>query len=95
MSFALKNTLIWSGIVTIVAPMLGLAGTVIGMMSSFQSLGQSGVANMEGLSSNISVVLISAAIGCGIGLVGFITLITALIYYFANRNKSATSPLAS
>ena len=87
MTSGIKKLLIWSGVVTLVAPMLGLSGTVIGMMSAFQSLGQSGTANMEGLSNAISGVLISTIVGTGIGFISLVVFIVTLVCYLT-RSKN-------
>jgi biopolymer transport protein ExbB len=86
MTPTVKKLLIGSGITTVGGPMLGLLGTVLGMMKSFQALNQSGAANMEGLSAAIAEVLMYVVIGCAIGFIGFITLIVTLIIWLANRD---------
>ncbi|MDR1146721.1 MAG: MotA/TolQ/ExbB proton channel family protein [Verrucomicrobiales bacterium] len=86
-----KKTLITSGIITIIAPMLGMTGTVIGMMQAFGSLEQSGVANMNGLSAAISGVLISTVVGLVIGGVSFIIFIVTLVCWLLNRHNPPPS----
>lgn len=54
---ATKWTMITGGALTLGGPMLGVLGTVIGMMSSFNTLGKSGTADAEALASDIGVSL--------------------------------------
>jgi len=68
-------------VIGVVAPMVGLAGTVAGMMKAFAVLGQSGVANMTGLSSAISEVLIATLAGLVVAVPGFV-----FFYYFKNSS---------
>lgn len=49
--------MITGGALTLGGPMLGVLGTVIGMMSSFNTLGKSGTADAEALASDIGVSL--------------------------------------
>lgn len=68
-------------VIGVVSPMVGLAGTVAGMMKAFAVLGQSGVANMTGLSSAISEVLIATLAGLVVAVPGFV-----FFYYFKNAS---------
>lgn len=56
----------------VTAPMLGLLGTVTGMIKAFENLGRSGVADMTGLSAAISEVLVTTAGGLIVGIPAFI-----------------------
>lgn len=76
----LKSHNNYLSVIGVVAPMVGLTGTVLGMMEAFAVLGQGGVANMTGLSSAISAVLIATAAGLIVAIPAFI-----LFYYFKNR----------
>jgi biopolymer transport protein ExbB len=63
------------------APLLGLLGTVIGMIESFEALGsKAGKAKSEALAQGISLALVSTAIGLGIAIVS-----VALYYYLLGR----------
>jgi biopolymer transport protein ExbB len=72
-----RNVRVLNGTATL-APLLGLLGTVIGMIESFEALGGSGVgvAKGEALAHGISLALVSTAIGLAIAVVS----VTA--YYF-------------
>ncbi|MFQ3669865.1 MAG: MotA/TolQ/ExbB proton channel family protein [Verrucomicrobiia bacterium] len=76
----LKSHNNYLSVIGVVAPMVGLTGTVLGMMEAFAVLGQGGVANMTGLSSAISAVLIATAAGLIVAIPAFI-----LFYFFKNQ----------
>lgn len=80
----LKSRNNYLSVIGVTSPMIGLTGTVLGMMKAFAVLGQSGVANMTGLSSAISEVLIATASGLGVAIPGFI-----FFYYFKNAMTTA------
>ncbi|MDZ4788503.1 MAG: MotA/TolQ/ExbB proton channel family protein [Blastochloris sp.] len=80
----LKSRNNYLSVIGVTAPMIGLTGTVLGMMKAFAVLGQSGVANMTGLSSAISEVLIATASGLGVAIPAFI-----FFYYFKNAMTTA------
>jgi biopolymer transport protein ExbB/TolQ len=86
---ALKWTLIIGGITTLAGFSLGLAGTVIGMLSSYNTPGKSSPADMEFLSSNISMAL-SATAG---GIIGLIILVIGLIVWLLTRQRTLPTPL--
>lgn len=54
--------------VAAVSPLLGLLGTVIGMIRVFSSVSQSGLSNPEVLSSGISEAMVTTAAGLIIGI---------------------------
>jgi len=63
-----------------VSPMVGLLGTVIGMVKAFHSIAAEGMGKPELLAGNISEALITTA-------TGLIIAIPALISYFYFKNK--------
>jgi len=67
-------------VVAAVAPMIGLLGTVSGMISAFQTIGQGGMGRPELLAGDIGEALITTATGLVIG-------IPAMIFYFIIRNR--------
>ncbi len=67
-------------VVAAVAPMIGLLGTVSGMISAFQTIGQGGMGRPELLAADIGEALITTATGLVIG-------IPAMIFYFILRNR--------
>ncbi|MDP1592604.1 MAG: MotA/TolQ/ExbB proton channel family protein [Prosthecobacter sp.] len=60
------------------AQVIGLAGTVTGMMKAFQVLGTSGTADPAKLSKAIGEVLVSAASGIAVSFIGLILVIIAI-----------------
>ncbi len=69
-------------VIGVVAPMIGLLGTVIGMMRAFATLASSGIKNPSALAANISEVLLATASGLFIAIPAFIT-----YYIFRNRSQ--------
>jgi biopolymer transport protein ExbB len=67
-------------VIGVIAPMIGLLGTVIGMMGAFAVLGQSGVSDPRALSLSIGEVLMATASGLFIAIPAFI-----FYYFFRNR----------
>jgi biopolymer transport protein ExbB len=67
-------------VVAAVAPMIGLLGTVSGMISAFQTIGQGGMGKPELLANDIGEALITTAAGLIVG-------IPAMVSYFVLRNR--------
>jgi biopolymer transport protein ExbB len=67
-------------VIGVVSPMIGLLGTVIGMMGAFGKLGASGIGDPRGLAQSIGEVLTATASGLFIAIPAFI-----LYYVFRNR----------
>ena len=67
-------------VIGVVSPMIGLLGTVIGMMGAFAVLGQSGISNPQALASKIGEVLLATASGLFIAIPAFVS-----YYIFRNR----------
>lgn len=70
-------------VIGVVSPMIGLLGTVIGMMRAFATLATSGIKDPGALSANISEVLLATAAGLFIAIPAFIT-----YYIFRNRSQA-------
>jgi biopolymer transport protein ExbB len=68
-------------VIGVVSPMMGLLGTVIGMMGAFAVLGSSGISNPQALSAKIGEVLMATATGLFIAIPAFIS-------YYIFRNVS-------
>ena len=71
-------------VIGVVSPMIGLLGTVIGMMGAFAVLGTSGMSDPKGLSTKISEVLLATAAGLFIAIPAFVS-------YYIFRNVSQAS----
>jgi biopolymer transport protein ExbB len=71
-------------VIGVCAPMLGLLGTVTGMIKAFAKLGSSGIGDPSGLSAAIGEVLVATASGLFIAIPAFGA------FYFL-RNRAAAS----
>lgn len=63
-----------------IGPLVGLSGTVWGMVGAFETLAASGVGDPEKLSAAIGDVLVSTAVGILFGLAGIILLVIAITF---------------
>jgi biopolymer transport protein ExbB len=70
------------------APMIGLLGTVSGMIGAFQTISEGGMGKPELLAGDIGEALITTATGLVIG-------IPAMIAYFIMRNRLSRQMLAT
>ncbi len=77
------------GVIGMIAPLLGLLGTVMGMVGAFETLSFGAAPDHEGLASNISMALVTTLMG----LVLAIPCI-ALHRYFGNRIDALASEAA-
>jgi biopolymer transport protein ExbB len=67
-----------------VAPLLGIFGTVIGIIISFEMLGTSGIENPQAVTEGIAQALITTASGLGIAILSVIP-----YNYFSSRAEDA------
>lgn len=74
------KTINYLSVISQAAPMLGLLGTVSGMIKAFATLGSSGMGNPSELAGNISEALVTTAAGLVIAL-------PAIFLYFFFRDK--------
>lgn len=77
------NSLRWiqyMNVIATIAPMVGLLGTVSGMIGAFQTIATGGMGKPELLAGDIGEALITTATGLTIG-------IPAMIFYFVLRNR--------
>lgn len=77
----LKTRNTYLSVLGVVSPMIGLSGTVTGMIGAFAVLGQSGITDPAALSARISEVLIATA-------GGLLVAIPAFIFYYILRNRA-------
>ena len=68
-------------VIGVISPMIGLLGTVIGMMDAFSVLGASGIKNPQALAASIGEVLLATASGLFIAIPAFVA-------YYVFRNMS-------
>jgi biopolymer transport protein ExbB len=80
---AISQWVNYLNVVATVAPMVGLLGTVSGMISAFQTIGDKGMGKPQELAGSIGEALITTATGLVIG-------IPAMIAYFYFRNRLTT-----
>lgn len=64
----LERHLVWLQTVVQAAPLLGLLGTVMGMIKVFSSISVSGLGDPQALSEGISEAMITTAVGLAIGI---------------------------
>ena len=87
-----KRRLLITGIVIgsllTLSPLIGLLGTVFGMTRAFKTLGSSGIADPQALSSDISVTLYSTAAGVFLLPVGIVVFVVSLVLFLRLRASS-------
>ena len=64
----LERHLVWLQTIAQAAPLLGLLGTVLGMIKVFAAISLSGLGDPKALSEGISEAMITTAVGLGIGI---------------------------
>lgn len=85
---ALSRGLVWLSVVAVVSPLLGLLGTVIGVMDSFLGVTATGSANIGAVAPGIAEALVTTAFG-------LVAAIPAAIAYnfFASRLNAFSGEL--
>lgn len=79
----------------ILPPMIGISGTVSGMISAFQELETNGGGDPETLASDISFSLVTTAIGIGISILFAVLFLVSLISWLVTRSKIKNTPESS
>jgi biopolymer transport protein ExbB len=69
----LERGLVVLEIIVGIAPLLGLVGTIIGMMSTFENVGQAGLSDASKLASGIALILKATLIGLLIAIPALIS----------------------
>ena len=64
----LERHLVWLQTIAQAAPLLGLLGTVLGMIKMFGSISIAGLGDPQALSEGISEAMLTTAVGLGIGI---------------------------
>lgn len=77
---AVSQWIVYLNVIAAVAPMIGLLGTVSGMIGAFQTISRSGMGRPELFAGNIGEALVTTATGLVIG-------IPAMVSYFIMRNR--------
>ena len=76
----LQNRINYLSVIGVCAPMVGLVGTVVGMMGAFSALGEAGSGDTSALSEAIGHVLVATASG-------LIVAIPAFMFFYMLRNR--------
>lgn len=83
---AMSTRIYYLNLIGVVTPMIGLTGTVLGMMGAFKTLGTSGIGDPSALAGAIGEVLVATATGLFVAIPGF-----ACYYVFRNRIHAVSS----
>jgi biopolymer transport protein ExbB len=75
-----QNRIAYLSVIGVIAPMIGLTGTVIGMIQAFAAMGQAGAADPSKLSGAIGHVLHATAAGLAVAIPAFVA-------YYLLRNR--------
>ena len=75
-----SSSISYLSVVGVVTPMIGLTGTVFGMIKAFDTLGSSGMGDPTKLSAAIGTVLVATA-------GGLVVAIPAFTFYYVLRNR--------
>ena len=87
-STILKTNTTYLSVIGVVSPMIGLTGTVWGMIKAFHTLGQSGITDPSKLAGNIGEVLVATASG-------LIVAIPAFVFFYILRARAQGAILYS
>ncbi len=85
---SISQWITYLNVIAAIAPMIGLLGTVSGMIGAFQSIMQSGMGRPELFAGNIGEALLTTATGLCIG-------IPAMVMFFVMRNRLNNAMLAT
>ena len=80
----IQTRISYLSVIGVCAPMIGLLGTVTGMIKAFEKLGTSGIGDPSGLAGAIGEVLIATASGLFVAIPAFVG-----YYFLRNRSSSA------
>jgi biopolymer transport protein TolQ len=80
---ALSGGMVWLAIVAVISPLLGLLGTVIGVMDAFLGISSTGSAGIDAVAPGIAEALITTAFG----LVAAIPAAIAYNYYVSRLQR--------
>lgn len=82
----LRSSITYLSVIGVVSPMIGLTGTVLGMMKAFTSLSARGLADFTGLSGAIGEVLVCT-------VAGLVVAIPAFIFYYVLKVRAQNAVL--
>jgi biopolymer transport protein ExbB len=81
---SMQTYISYLSVIGVCAPMIGLLGTVTGMIKAFQQLGAAGIGDPSGLAAAIGEVLVATASGLIIAIPAF-----GAFYFLRNRAASS------
>jgi biopolymer transport protein ExbB len=81
---AMQTKISYLSVMGVCTPMIGLVGTVTGMIKAFATLGAAGIGDPSGLSAAIGEVLVATASGLIVAIPAF-----GAFYFLRNRSMSA------
>ena len=82
----LKTNTTYLSVVGVVSPMIGLTGTVWGMIHAFRTLGENGIANPSQLAANIGEVLVAT-------MTGLVVAVPAFVFFYILRAQAQNAVL--
>jgi len=82
----LKTNTTYLSVIGVVSPMIGLTGTVWGMIGAFKTLGENGIANPALLAGKIGEVLIAT-------MSGLVVAVPAFIFFYVLRARAQSAIL--
>ena len=83
-SASMSTQINYLSVIGVVTPMIGLLGTVTGMIKAFSTLGSSGIGDPSSLSGAIGEVLVATASGLVIAIPAF-----GMFYFLRSRSTTA------
>ncbi len=82
----LKTNTTYLSVIGVVSPMVGLTGTVWGMIHAFNTLGQNGITDPSKLAGNIGEVLVAT-------MTGLVVAVPAFVFFYILRARAQSAIL--
>src|ERR1700683_4708339 len=82
----LKTNTTYLSVIGVVSPMIGLTGTVWGMIGAFKTLGEAGISNPSELAAKIGEVLVAT-------MSGLVVAVPAFIFFYVLRARAQSAIL--
>lgn len=74
---------VWGSVAGVaLSPMIGMLGTVFGMMGAFKTLSENEGAKPEALAGDISLAMKTTMVGMGVSAISFLVFVVALVMVF-------------
>lgn len=91
MKSIVKWPLIAGSILFILGSLVGVGGTILGMVLTFNTLSSSGVSSSEPVAAGVSSSLITTVIGIPLGFLGLGLLLFSLAAFLITRNRNSSN----